>query len=289
MRTAYVDGRYAALSAASVSVLDRGLLFADAVYEVWAVRGSVLLDTEGHHLRLARSLAELGIRMPMSTASLRAVLRELMRRNRLRDGLIYLQVGRGVAWPRDHVFPDADTPPSVLAFCARADVVALERRARQGVGAITAPDIRWGRCDIKTVGLLANVLGKQRAREAGAHEVVFVDAEGMVTEGGSTNIWIVDAAGQLRTRGDEANILRGITRGSVARCAESLQMPVSYEAFTVQEALMAREMFMTSASAFVTPIIMLDGKPIGEGVPGPIALCLRQQYVGAATAGSHAH
>ena len=243
-RIAYVNGRYLPLADARVSVEDRGYQFADAVYEVWAVLGGKLGDAEGHFTRLKRSLGELRIAEPMPQAALLAVLRETVRRNRVRDGIVYLQVSRGAA-PRDHLFPAADVKPSVVVTSKPIDLAAADGRARTGVGVITTPESRWARCDIKTVGLLPNVLAKQAAREAGAYEAWFVDADGKVTEGGSTNAWIVTRDGVLVTRDTSANILRGITRAGVIDTAESAQIRVEQRAFTLQEVHDAAEAFIT--------------------------------------------
>lgn len=277
-KIAYVNGRYVRHSEACVHIEDRGYQFADAVYEVWALFDGRLADLAGHLARLARSLSELEIAPPMSDAALLSVLRETIRRNGVRDGLVYLQVGRGQA-KRDHVIPDPAPRPSVVVTVKAVNMAELDVRARRGATVITAPDIRWGRCDIKTVGLLPNVLAKTQARRAGAAEVWFVDAQGLVTEGGSTNAYIIDARGVLRTRGDDANILRGVTRLHLLEIAADLQLPVEFAPFTPGEAQAAREAFFTAASAFVTPVIAIDGVEISEGRPGPIALRLRDLYL----------
>jgi D-alanine transaminase len=225
-----------------------------------------------------RSLAELRIDPPMSRAALTQVLRETVRRNRVRDGIVYLQITRGVA-RRDHAFPAAGTPATVVITARRVDFEAEGAKAAKGVAAITQPDIRWGRCDIKTVGLLPNALAKQAAREAGAYEAWLVDKDGYVTEGASTNAWIVDAEGRLRTRDTGANILRGITRKTLIALAEALQIPVVEQPFTVAEALAASEAFITAASTFVMPIVTIDGQAIGSGRPGPVATRLRSLYL----------
>ena len=276
-RLAYVNGRYTPLSDAQVHVEDRGFQFADGVYEYWAVLGGKLADADGHLDRLERSLSELRIRPPMSRAALVRVLHETVRRNRFTEGSIYLQVTRGTA-RRDHPFPSPSVKPSVIAIARPADYAAIETRAAQGVGVLTQPDIRWGRCDIKTVGLLPNILAKQAAREAGAFEAWLVDDAGYVTEGSSTNAWIIDGEGRLRTRDTEANILRGITRHTLMRLASELQIKVVEEPFTVAEAKGAKEAFFTAASAFITPVTTIDGEPVGDGRPGPISMRLRTLY-----------
>lgn len=277
-RIAYVNGRYSPLSEAAVHVEDRGFQFADAVYEVWAVMGGRLADHAGHMDRLERSLGELRIRMPMSRGALDRVLRETLRRNRIRDGLVYLQVTRGQA-RRDHPFPSPEVEPTVVITAKPLDYPAIDAKARQGVSVITRPDNRWGRCDIKTVGLLPNTLAKQAAKEAGAGEAWLVDADGFVTEGSSTNAWIVDGEGRLRTRDTGANILRGVTRKTLIELARACQIEVIEQPFTVEEAKAAKEAFFTAASAFLTPITSIDGVPVGDGHPGPVTLRLRDLYV----------
>ena len=277
-RYAYVNGRYVDHLAAHVHIEDRGYQLADAVYEVWAVFGGRLADAPGHFARLKRSLGELRIAAPMSEAALTIVLREALRRNRIVDGQIYLQVGRGVA-PRDHAFPNPPVSASVVITAKPLDMAASEARAALGVGVVTVPENRWGRCDIKTVGLLPNVLAKQAAREAGAVEAWFVDDLGLVTEGASSNAWIVDAEGRLRTRDIQANILRGVTRLSVMRLIEESGLALEERAFTVEEARSAREAFVTGAGSLVLPVVRVDGAIVGDGVPGPVAKRLRELYI----------
>jgi len=283
-RTAYVNGRFAPHGQASVHVEDRGFQFADGVYEVWAVMDGRLADAPGHFERLERSLDELRIARPMSRAALLGVLRETVRRNRVREGLVYLQVTRGAA-RRDHVFPDADTAPSVVITARSVDREALEAKASAGVAVITQPDIRWGRCDIKTISLLPNVLAKEAARQAGAAEAWLVDELGLVTEGGSTNAWIVDREGRLRTRDTNGNILRGVTRKSLMQQAKEAGIEVEERPFSVADAKAAREAFYTAASAFVTPVTRIDGAVIGDGRPGPVTTRLRELYMAAARNG----
>jgi D-alanine transaminase len=277
-RIAYVNGRYLPLSQAGVSIEDRGFQFADGVYEYFAVLGGKLADGKGHLERLWRSLAEIRIERPMSEAALVMVMRETVRRNRVRDGAVYLQVTRGTA-PRDHPFPDPAPTPSVIVTAKPLDLAVAEAKADQGVAVLTQPDIRWSRCDIKTVGLLPNVLAKQAAREAGAYEAWLVDDLGLVTEGSSTNAWIVDADGVLRTRDTNANILRGITRLNLIDLAEQAGTPVSLRPFTVEEAKQAKEAFITAASTFVMPVVKVDGAVVGDGRPGPVARRLRALYL----------
>jgi D-alanine transaminase len=277
-RIAYVNGRYVEKSDACVHIEDRGYQFADAVYEYFAVFGGRLADLEGHLERLWRSLLELRIERPMSEAALVMVMRETIRRNRVRDGALYLQISRGVA-KRDHPFPARAPVPSVVMTAKPVDYAVEQAKADKGVGVLTQPDDRWGRCDIKTVGLLPNVLAKQAAREAGAYEAWFVDELGFVTEGSSTNAWIVDAEGILRTRDTNANILRGITRKALLSIAAEAGHPVSERPFTVDDAKKAREAFITAASTFVMPVVSVDGQPVGDGRPGPVSQRLRALYL----------
>jgi D-alanine transaminase len=277
-RIAYVNGRFVAKTDAVVHIEDRGYQFADAVYEVWALFGGKLSDPEGHFARLERSLGELRISMPMSRKALTVVLKETVRRNRVSEGLVYLQVSRGVA-PRDHAFPAADTPPAIVITVSRVDREASEARARKGVAVVTTPENRWGRCDIKTVGLLPNAMAKQKAREVDAVEAWFVDDLGLVTEGASSNAWIVDRDGALRTRDTNANILRGVTRLSLLDVARQAGLKVEERPFTPQEALDAQEAFITGAGTLVLPVVLMDGKPIGSGKPGPVAARLRALYI----------
>lgn len=286
MRLAYVNGRFVPHARACVHIEDRGYQFADGVYEVWGVIDGVLADTEGHLARLERSLGELRIPMPMGRAALMVILREVARRNRLSDGLIYLQVTRGVA-SRDHPFPNPAPRPALVITAKRLDWAAAHARAERGVSVITTPDNRWGRCDIKTIGLLPNVLAKQAAREAGAYEAWFVDDAGLVTEGSSTNAWIVDQDGVLRTRSIQSNILRGVTRLTTLGLAERLGLPVEERPFTVEEAQGAREAFITSASSLVMPVIRIDGVPVADGSPGDMAKRLRRLYIAEVAGGDH--
>jgi D-alanine transaminase len=285
-RIAYVNGAYVRSDEAGVSINDRGYLFADAVYEVWSVFDGRLADAEGHLNRLDRSLRELQIMQPMSRAALLNVLNEVIRRNRITEGMVYLQVSRGVA-PRDHVFP-SHTPPSLVITARPVDREAAARKAEAGIRAISAPDIRWGRCDIKTVGLLPNVLAKQAARERGAGEVIFVDQDGYVTEGGSTNVYMVTGDGVVKTRPLNANILPGVTRLNLLPIIHNSDLALREEAFTLDEAKAAAEVFVTAATSLVLPVVAIDDHRIGTGAPGPVALSLREAYIDQArrTAGS---
>lgn len=277
-RTAYVNGRYLPLAHARVSVEDRAYQFADGVYEVFALREGALLDFEGHMGRLARSLGELRISAPMSEAALKHVVCETVRRNGLSEGLVYLQISRG-AGRRDHAFPPPGTRRSVVVTVRPLSWAANEARAKVGAAVITTPDIRWARCDIKSVALLPNVLAKQDAREASAAEAWFVDADGKVAEGASSNAWIVVRGSTIMTRALDHAILPGITRATLFRAAESLKLAVVEQAFTVAEALEAGEAFNTGAATFVTPVVRIDGATVGSGRPGPVTLNLRQAYL----------
>lgn len=285
-RWAYVNGAYRPMGHDAVSVEDRGFQFADGVYEVWSVRAGRLLDHMAHLQRLERSLGELRIPLPMSKAAMTAVLLETARRNRVRDGLLYLQVTRGAA-PRDHGFP-VDTAPTVVVTARAIDRKSHERRARDGVGVVTMPDIRWRRCDIKSVSLLPNVLAKQQAREAGGYEAWLVDDDGFVTEGASSTAWIVDAEGRLRTRPLDNAILPSITRQRLLKLARDRQMAVDESAFTVAEARAAREAFMSAASAVAIPVVSIDSFSVGTGRPGPVATALRAAYFEGADAEANA-
>lgn len=277
-RIAYVNGRYTPLAEAAVHVEDRGYQLADAVYEVWSVFDGKLADAEGHFARLKRSLGELRIDEPMSREALTVVLREVLRRNRIREGLIYLQISRGVA-PRDHAFPAHPVAPAVVVTAKPLNRPASEAKAALGVSVVTTPEIRWGRCDIKTVGLLPNVLARQAARERGAAEAWFVDDIGLVTEGASSNAWIIDRQGVLRTRDTSANILRGVTRLTLLDVIAKAGLKVEELAFTPEEAAEAQEAFITGAGSLVLSVTHIDGRPIGGGAPGPVAKRLRSLYI----------
>ena len=277
-RIAYVNGLYTRHAEACVHIEDRGYQFADGVYEVWSIFDGRMADFDGHMTRLHRSLNELRIDIPMSREALTRVLHETIRRNRVTYGIVYLQVTRGTA-RRDHPFPAEGTPPSVIVTSRSISASKAEAQAKKGVAVLTQPDIRWGRCDIKTVGLLANVLAKQAAREAGAYEAWMVDEMGLVTEGSSTNAWIVDEHGKLRTRDTQANILKGITRTALMALIEQEKLELDERPFSVDEAKRAREAFFTAAGAFVMPAVSIDGTTIGDGKPGPIATRLRTLYL----------
>ncbi|MEX2318404.1 MAG: D-amino-acid transaminase [Bauldia sp.] len=280
-RIAYVNGRYVPHRAAAVHVEDRGYQFADGVYEVCAVHGGRLIDERRHMERLKRSLAELAIRWPMRPSALAVVLREVVRLNRIDDGIVYLQITRGVA-PRDHAFPRPDVRPALVVTARAMPAEPRHRAAEKGVAVITVPDIRWARVDIKTVGLLPNVLAKEQGRAAGAYETWFVDRDGFVTEGTSTNAWIVSAGGVLTTRPADSAILWGVTRAVLLDIVRAEGLRLEERAFSVAEAYAAQEAFLTSATNPVTPVVKIDGRTIGKGKPGPVALRLRRTMLDAA-------
>ena len=276
-RVAYVNGRYLPHARAEVHIEDRGYQFGDGVYEVCEVRGGRLVDERKHLARLERSLTEIRMPVPMSPAALRVVLRETLRRNRVRDGLLYLQVTRGVA-RRDHAFPPPGTKPSVVVTARSIDRVKLEGQAETGVAIITVPDNRWERVDIKTIALLPNVLARQSARDHGAREAWFVDRDGFVTEGSSSNAWIVTRGGAILTRPATRGILKGITREVALQVAAKQGLTIEERPFTVAEALAAREAFLTSATQVIMPIVRIDGSSIGDGRPGAVAQALRAHF-----------
>src|SRR5438874_11786080 len=259
-RIAYVAGQYLPHRQAAVHVEDRGYQFADGVYEVIALVGGQLIDEAPHLARLHRSLAELRIPLPMEDAALRLVLREVIRRNRVETGIVYLQVTRGAA-PRDHAFPKATKP--VLVVTARRSRPPNPRLGQEGIAVITIPDIRWQRCDIKSISLVPNVLGKQQAREAGAYEAWQIDREGHVTEGTSTNAWIVTADGAVVTRAADSAILNGVTRLAVLDIINREGYRLAERPFSVAEARAAREAFLTSTTAELLPVVRLDSVPVG--------------------------
>ena len=276
-RIAYVNGRYLRHGDASVHIEDRGYQFADGVYEVFEIWNGKIVDERQHLDRLERSLREMAIAMPVARNALKVIVREIIARNRVGDGLVYLQVTRGVA-KRDHVFPPPDTPPALVVTAKNTSRVASDKLAEEGASVITVPDNRWDRVDIKTVSLLPNAIARQKAKEAGANEAWFIDADGFVTEGAATTAWIVTKEGTLVTRPDGTGILPGITRRTAAAVANKQGLTVEERKFTVDEALCAREAFMTAASTVVMPIVEIDGKPIANGRPGSIATALRAAF-----------
>ena len=276
-RIAYVNGRYVPHREAAVHVEDRGYQFADGVYEVCEVRNGRLIDERRHMERLQRSLSELRIARPMSLPALSIVLHEVVRRNGVRDGIVYLQVTRGVA-RRDHAFPPPGTRPAIVVTASRIDPAKTERYAAEGIAVVTLPDNRWERVDIKSISLLPNVLAKQVAREQGAREAWFVGADGTVTEGSSSNAWIVTSGNEVLTRKADHAILKGITRTVLLDVLKAHDLKLVERPFTVAEAIAAREAFITSASQTVMPVVRIDGKPVGNGAPGLIATALRADF-----------
>jgi len=277
-RTVFVNGAYLPEEEATVSIFDRGFLMADGVYEVTSVLGGKLIDFDGHAVRLARSLAELDMAQPISHEDLLTVHRELVARNRIDNGLVYLQITRGSPGDRDFVFPDPDeTPGTVVLFTQSKPDLVESPVAAAGIKVISVPDLRWHRRDIKTIQLLYPSMGKMAAKAAGAGDAWFVE-DGKVTEGTSNNAYIVKD-GRIVTRDLSNDILHGITRAAVLRYAAEAQMQVEERAFTVEEAQGADEAFVTSATTFVTPVIALDDARIGSGTPGPVARRLREIYI----------
>jgi D-alanine transaminase len=268
-RIAYVNGAYRPLADAAVHIEDRGFQFADGVYEVIYRHAGRLVDMDLHLARLQRSLRELSLALPATPAALNAILTEVARRNRLESGLFYIQVSRGCA-PRLHCFPPPGTKPT-LVVTMRGTAPFPTALDHWQAAAITMADQRWARCDIKSVSLLPNVLAREAARRAGALEAILHDADGIVTEGASTSVFIVDAAGTLRTRPLGPEILPGCTRDALLSHLADSGIPVETRAFSLQEMRAAREIFITAATTFVKPVTRLDGAPVGDGMPGPVA------------------
>ena len=276
-RTVYLNGDYLPETEAKVSVFDRGFLMADGVYEVTSVLGGKLIDFGGHCARLARSLRELDMQNPHSDAEWLAIHRELVARNGITDGMIYLQVTRGNPGDRDFAFPGPEVTPTVVLFTQSKPGMAENPQAAIGLRVISIPDIRWGRRDIKTVQLLYPSMGKMMAKKAGVDDSWFVE-EGAVTEGTSNNAYIVKG-NRIITRQLSSDILHGITRAAVLRFAAEAQMEIEERPFTIAEAQAADEAFITSASAFVMPVVEVDGAAVGKGKPGPVATRLREIYL----------
>lgn len=273
-RVAYVNGVYLPHSQASVHIEDRGFQFADGVYEVCEVRDGCLIDERLHIDRLHRSLGELRMQAPANERVLGFIMREIVRRNRIRDGMVYLQVTRGAA-KRDFAFPPKEVAPTLVCYGNPVSRKSAESRAARGLAVITCPDIRWKRVDIKTVALLPNALVRQSALDAGAQEAWMVDEHGYITEGASCNAWIVTQEGTLMTRSAEAGILRGITRTIVMELIHKEGLKFEEKSFKVEEAKAAKEAFNTSATGLVMPVVSIDGVTIGEGRPGPVSLKIR--------------
>jgi D-alanine transaminase len=276
-RIAYVNGRYLPHGDAAVHIEDRGYQFADGIYEVVAVSGGQFIDEIGHLQRLDRSLSELKMAAPMARAAMQFVMREVVRRNKVRDGTLYMQISRGVA-PRDHAFPTRPTRPGTVMTAKSLSHDRHQAQVENGVAVTTMPDIRWARCDIKTIALLPNCLAKQAAREAGSFEALLVDKDGMVTEGSSTNAWIIDQEGNLITRPASNEILNGVTRLALQQLVADEGLTLVERAFDVAELRTAREVFITSSSSYVMPVVQVDEAVIGNGRPGSRTLRLREIY-----------
>jgi len=275
-RIAYVNGRYVPHRMAGVHIEDRGYQFADGVYEVIAVRGGQLMDLDPHFDRLNRSLDALKIAQPMSRGALAVVVHQTVRRNLVRDGIVYMQITRGVS-PRSHPFPLASDPAVVVT--ARTIAPPSAEIIKNGARVVTMPDIRWGRCDIKSIALLPNILAKQHAVESGGYEAWLVDEGGYVTEGSASNAWIVNSEGALVTRDLSTAILGGITRSAVLKACAAHGIAVLQGRFTPKEAKNGREAMITSTTSFVAPVVDIDGSKVGNGRPGPVFRRLRALYM----------
>ena len=276
-RIAYVNGRYLSHGEAGVHVEDRGLQLGDSIYEVTNVLGGKPVDEEGHLNRLERSLGEIGMAMPMSRAALKLVMREMVARNRIQNGLLYLQVTRGAA-RRDHIPPGGGLRPTLIMTMRSQDLAAFKARLEKGIAVASQPDQRWARRDIKTVQLLPNLLARQAAKAKGAFEAWLVDADGFVTEGSATNAWIVDEGGTVVTRDLSQTILPGVTRGIILEAISEAGMKVAERKFTIAEAQKAREAFVSSATGAGVPVVAIDGVIIGDGTPGPLTRRIHGLY-----------
>ena len=280
-RIAYCNGRYQPHRQAHVPIEDRGYQFADGIYEVIEIHDGALIDEALHLERLARSLREVKIMAPLTAPALGLVLREVVRRNRVRYGMVYLQVTRGVA-DRDHPFPDPPVRPSLIVTAKSIDPAKAQAKADTGIKVITLPDLRWKRPDIKSISLLPNVLAKQEAKTRGAAEAWLVGAEGMITEGAASNAWIIDAYDHVITHPVDRSILQGITRTTLLGLLAARGLTLEERAFSLEEAHAAREAFVTGATTLVMPVIAIDDVPVGNGRPGPIVTDLRGRFHGAA-------
>ncbi len=276
-RIAYVNGRYVPQGAARVSIEDRGYQFADGVYEVMEVRGGGLVDEAPHLARLARSLGELKMAPPLAGPALALVIREVVRRNSVRDGMVYLQVTRGVA-PRDHPFPDPAPRPALVVTARAADPAKAAAKAAAGMKVITLPDLRWKRPDIKSISLLPNVLAKAEAKAHGAGEAWLYDEAGLIHEGAASNAWIVGADGCLVTHPPDSSILKGVTRTTLLELIAAMGLELQERGFTREEAWAAREAFTTGATTLVMPVVAIDDRAVGDGTPGPVARELRARF-----------
>lgn len=276
-RIAYVNGQYLSHAHAGVHIEDRGYQFSDGIYEVCEVRDGKIIDMGGHLDRLERSASELEMNLPNRRKTIEIIIEEMRLKNRVQNGIVYIQVTRGVS-PRNHLFPSPSTPASIVMTAKSTSREASDKKAAAGVSVITVPDNRWDRVDIKTVSLLPNILAKQKAHEAGAYEAWFVDADGNVTEGTSTNAWIVTQDNVLVTRDASRGILKGITRGTTMKVAENLQLKVEERRFTIEEAKQAKEAFLTAATTICIPVIKIDGQPVGDGKVGDISRRVRSHF-----------
>ncbi len=276
-RIAYVNGSYVPHAEAAVHIEDRGYQFADGVYEVCEVRHGVIVDMTRHLDRLGRSLGELRIDWPMDRRALVHVIRQVLKKNRVKNGLFYLQVTRGVA-KRDHVFPAPGTKPSIVITAKNTNQAVIASKNANGIKVITVPENRWDRVDIKTVGLLPNALARQAAKEQGAAEAIFVDDNGNVTEGAATNVWMVDQDGTLLTRPADHGILRGITRTTLMEVAARLGITIREEAFSVEKMKSAREVFITAATSICFPVVQIDDQTIANGHPGSVSQKIRESF-----------
>jgi len=282
-RIAYVNGRYLPQARAMVHIEDRGYQFGDGVYEVCEIKGGALIDEARHIERLRRSLKELSIGAPLALGALALVMREIIARNKISDGYLYIQVTRGVG-PRDHCFPIPSVRPSLVMTARAIDPAKGATLAAKGIAVVSMPDIRWKRPDIKTIGLLPNVLARQAAKEQGAYEAWLIDAEGMVTEGSASNAWIVSQDGVIITRHIDNAILRGVTRTTLLELIAADGLRLEERSFSLAEAKAAREAFITGATTLVMPVVCIDGEPVGDGRPGPLAHRLRARFHGMAAA-----
>jgi D-alanine transaminase len=276
-RIAYVNGRYLPQSQATVHIEDRGYQFGDGVYEVCEIRRGALIDASRHLERLRRSLDEISIAEPLAPGALAIVARETIARNRIADGYLYIQVTRGVA-ARDHFFPAKSVRPSLVMMVRGIDPEKGMMLAAKGVCVVSAPDLRWKRPDIKTIGLLPNVLARQMAKEKGAYEAWLIDSDGMVTEGAASNAWIVGYDGVIVTRAIDQSILRGVTRTTLLDLIAAEGLRLEERKFSLAEAKAAREAFITGATNLVMPVISIDGTPVGDGKPGALTTSLRARY-----------
>lgn len=276
-RIAYVNGRYVPKNEARVSIEDRGYQFADGVYEVVEVAGGGLIDEVLHLERLSRSLRELRISVPLSGQALRLVVREVVKRNRVRDGMVYVQVTRGVA-RRDHMFPEPTVRPALVVTAKATDPAAQHAKAKRGIRVVTVADTRWKRPDIKSISLLPNVLAKEEARSKGAGEAWLVGEDGLIKEGASSNAWIVEASGRIVTHPIDQTILKGITRTTLLILLDDMGLTLEERPFSPAEAYQADEAFITGATTLVMPVVAIDDRDVGQGVPGETVLELRRRF-----------